>query len=421
MAWEDSLHEASFRGIAFYYRSVESEVGRRNAIFEFPKKDAPFSEDMGRRARKFRIEIILIGDNYHLQRDAIRDTLEAPGAGKFVHPFWGAMSVVVDGGARIVESTDHGGMCTIDVTFSESGEKLQSAKKEDTASTLVTQAESTSSALANAFNSAYVTAQKSASVVSDAITKVNNAATQIDKARGKIAAALNVINDVKNSINNFVGSIANIIRLPGQIATDIKSLVASVYSSVKQIQDAAQQTLNAIFGADNLDADVRAQALMLAHSELKKYGEDFKTIDGQSSVAISKRENQAALIQLVRTTSVVESCNSLAILDFSTATLAQSVRDILSSDIDTIAQDADDDLYSKLQDLKAALVAHLNSVAVTLPNLVEYVPAKTLPALVIAHTVYADAKRDGEIITANNVSNPNFILGGESIKVLQDG
>ena len=92
----------------------------------------------------------------------------------------------------------------------------------------------------------------------------------------------------------------------------------------------------------------------------------------------------------------------------------------MSSDIDSICDSADDLLYARLQDLRAALVNHLDAVALSLPSVVYYTPKKTLPALVIAHDVYGDATRDLEIVTANKIQNPNCLIGGDALRVLDE-
>src|SRR5262249_48610501 len=47
--WRDQLIPASFRGARFHCEQQSIDTGRRLVIHEFPKRDRPYTEDMGQR------------------------------------------------------------------------------------------------------------------------------------------------------------------------------------------------------------------------------------------------------------------------------------------------------------------------------------------------------------------------------------
>ena len=50
MPWRDRLLDASFRGAAFRVESHSAEAaGRRAAVHQYPGRDTPYAEDLGRR------------------------------------------------------------------------------------------------------------------------------------------------------------------------------------------------------------------------------------------------------------------------------------------------------------------------------------------------------------------------------------
>ena len=51
---------ARFRNARFHVDSAVRESGRRIVPHEYPKKDVPYAEDMGRRAREFTIRGYII-------------------------------------------------------------------------------------------------------------------------------------------------------------------------------------------------------------------------------------------------------------------------------------------------------------------------------------------------------------------------
>jgi len=52
---------------------------------------------------------------------------------------------------------------------------------------------------------------------------------------------------------------------------------------------------------------------------------------------------------------------------------------------------------------------------------VPYSPPVTLPALVIAQTLYGDGSEADQIVTKNSVRHPGFVSGGQTLRVLSNG
>src|SRR5579871_3815536 len=95
-----SLQPASFRGVPFGVLTDTDTFGRRLALHEYPMRDKPWAEDLGKRARRFQIAGFLItdslvygGGDVIAQRDAMAAAVEAAGAGALVHPTLGSVQV----------------------------------------------------------------------------------------------------------------------------------------------------------------------------------------------------------------------------------------------------------------------------------------------------------------------------------------
>ena len=52
--WEN-LRPASFRGVAFEVESHSESGGRRIELHEYPLRDTPYAEDLGKKAGKWQI------------------------------------------------------------------------------------------------------------------------------------------------------------------------------------------------------------------------------------------------------------------------------------------------------------------------------------------------------------------------------
>jgi prophage DNA circulation protein len=150
--WRQALMPARFRSAYFHCESNARESGRRIVEHEFPKKDYPYAEDMGRHFREFTIRgymIVFPGvsdpayqygvtlrtvrppaqwqdanglfiSDYRVPRDALVNALETEGPGDLQLPTQQLQSVVCTR-YRLTEEEKFGGYCVFDMTFQEYG------------------------------------------------------------------------------------------------------------------------------------------------------------------------------------------------------------------------------------------------------------------------------------------------------------
>ena len=129
--WRKALMPASFNGARFHCEANSRESGRRIVQHQFPKKDLPYAEDMGRAAREFSVrgycivfpydsEYTLYSRDYRRARDELVKQLEAEGPGTLQLPTQPSQQVVCPR-YRLSEEERFGGYCVIDMTFQEYG------------------------------------------------------------------------------------------------------------------------------------------------------------------------------------------------------------------------------------------------------------------------------------------------------------
>ena len=80
----------------------------------------PYAEDLGRKARRFRVSAYVVGDDYQLERELLVAACGKAGSGILVHPYLGVRSVACTG-LSVSESTREGRMARIEMTFVEAG------------------------------------------------------------------------------------------------------------------------------------------------------------------------------------------------------------------------------------------------------------------------------------------------------------
>ena len=155
--WKLALTPASFRGVQFHVETGEQAGGRRDVLHEFPNRDTPYSEDLGRRARRFSVTAYIIGPTYTINRDALTAVLEQAGPGTLILPTQSAQQVQVDH-YSVIEQRQRGGMCTIEMTFTEAGQAISTSFGIDTVSAVVSAASAAATTLTTNLNANLSTA-----------------------------------------------------------------------------------------------------------------------------------------------------------------------------------------------------------------------------------------------------------------------
>ncbi len=93
--WTRSLRPASFRGARFLTETEELSAGGRNvATHEFVRSEDVLSEDMGRKAKKYKVKAYIANDAAEADSAALVSACTAPGAGSLVLPLQGTVQVI---------------------------------------------------------------------------------------------------------------------------------------------------------------------------------------------------------------------------------------------------------------------------------------------------------------------------------------
>jgi len=131
--WRNILlgEQASFRGVVFHVESGSRSSGRRTVVHEYPKRNDPYAEDMGRVARRFQFSGYLVYRpsnpiyEYTSQRKQLYEALEDDDIATLVHPVFapGGMQAMCER-FSMVESRERGGYTQFEMQFVESGKAV---------------------------------------------------------------------------------------------------------------------------------------------------------------------------------------------------------------------------------------------------------------------------------------------------------
>lgn len=122
-AWRKKYRQAFFRTATFLVEADMQASGRRVALHQYPKRNTPYAEDMGRSARQYKVQGYLIGPTYLDDKDTLITALEADGPGilRLPMPYAGADVTVMVGQYSVMQMRERGGFCAFDMEFVEYG------------------------------------------------------------------------------------------------------------------------------------------------------------------------------------------------------------------------------------------------------------------------------------------------------------
>jgi prophage DNA circulation protein len=132
-------------------------------VHQYPFRDTPWPEDIGKAARRFQVTGFLVendaitgGGDVIAQRDSMISVVEAPGPLTLVHPTLGQMSVSVLE-AAFTEKWDAGRYFEVDFSFIEGGQRLFPTANVNTGNAVGSSATSADSAASSDFSMAAAT------------------------------------------------------------------------------------------------------------------------------------------------------------------------------------------------------------------------------------------------------------------------
>ncbi|WP_126456735.1 DNA circularization protein [Sulfuriflexus mobilis] len=394
--------KGSFRGADFFIPEDDVELGRRNQVFEYPLRDDAYVEDMGKKVRKYNIPAVVIGKDYKQARDKLIVALEKPGAGTLVHPEFGTMQVSIVA-ARMKSSSRELGKVTFSISFVQAKDQPRyPTATNDTAEIVDTKANDALGAVLTDFNTGFnVTGFPQ--YIRDAASGLSG--TALD-AIGALAASVpglpSEMSDLVGDIASANGSLSSLVGSPASLASEMVGLIGRLTGIVKQPVNA-----------------------LSIYRSLFSHGDDALPVPRTTVTRQRQSSNQAAIDTLVQRTAVIEAARTSAQLSYANRSQAIVIRDELAEQLDNHMEATrpdgspiSDQLFMALVDLRVAVIDDLTVRGAELPLVVNYTPFATLPAPVIAHQIYGDARRADEIVASNPVRHPGFIEGGQALEVL---
>lgn len=399
-SWRDSLRPGTYRGVTFFVDAHESEHGRRVVSHEYPGRALPGVEDFGRSARRYRVDAFLLGDDSHLQRDRLIAAVERFPTGwptqvgsRLVHPYLGELDVVLLN-CRVRQSARGGRMVRVDLEFVEAGTVVTGvAESPPVAGAKADQAALKLEADAQTEQAEKLLGTNQPQAVQDA------AVGELTKANA-VLASIDVFEGPTKAIQAFQDGTTQLIAQASTLVTKPAELAELVFDTVAQIEAAVGNALGAL--------EAYRLLLGLTPTELPSAG-------GLSQVAA---DNAAAVLDTFRLGAAGRAVAAAARAPWPTLDAALTAQQELLGGIDELLGKVGDDVYQRLQTVRARLVADVPQPGQQLPRLVEVVPGQPTSTILLAYAADGDLDQELALAERSMAEHPGFLPAGEPVQVV---
>lgn len=432
--WRDRLRDASFRGVPFSVEDDEGTFGRRVQVHEYPNRDKPFTEDLGRATRRMTINAYLIGDDYADKRDRLIGAIETAGAGTLVHPHYGEMQGSIDGQVRVTHSNAEGRMCRVSFQFVESGELSFPVAGMATAQRLKQSGglfDDAIDSMFSAFSLSGIPDFLQNDVLADAAAMLGDVADAFRMVDSGVSAAmrllqgdLSVILMPPSAASDFVNALQKAWRAGNRLTGDTSDLVTMIKTMSGVTVDSGLAP-RGTWPTDPGSVEVqKARSNMIAavirSTAISTAAQTVSTLAQPKTIAAP--QGQAG-----RISSVSSGIPGNDIINISHPALDGSASTVVTEDPPTwdelteirtalnaaIDQEqlriTDDGIFQQISvlrtDLNRDISARLAQVEIT----AERTPSDVIPALVLAAIWYDDAARESDILSRNVIRHPGFV------------
>jgi prophage DNA circulation protein len=441
------LQAASFRGVPFAVTGSDTTVGRRIALHQYPGKDAPWAEDMGRSARRFRLrgfvldgDILIGGQSIDLQRKNLIAATEKSGTGTLIMPTLGAVTVALER-CSISEGLGANSFSDVDFEFVESGAQTFPSAQSSTTTAATKAAKQLKKAKTNAFAKAIATIKAGSAALNSEIAAVTS---PIRAAEAVVAqaflAAKSWVSVVKRAIidatamyrvaANLIGSFGRFAAggnvgvigsntSPYAAGTSVADIVPIASTARETALAAADAFAEVVTDAGlSIPDDVSTSATAMIDALLACCADPADAIRLILSlmahvVTGAQSDAASAIDQMVLRTLAAALATAVSQYQPSSADdAAARITDIGGAlyTLMTAAADAgEDDAFAALRDVRGAIVQDLRARGATLATLRTFNFALALPALTLAQSIYADATRADELVRQANPPHPLFM------------
>ena len=395
MSWRESIQTASFRGVPFGVTRATDDLGRRTVRHDFPQRDDPYVEDMGRAARVISVTGFVLGADYMTRRDELQAALDQPGPGILVHPWYGSALVSLTS-ARMEHSATAGGMSTFTLSFVRVGDAERDERpiaRPDPES----QARGRADALADRL-----------AALLDAAVRLDGVSSYVaDQTRAALMDALDAAGDALGV--DLAASASWVTRVADDAAALANMIRAGTLGA----------SLQGLFGALGEGRALTPQHFFAAAASLPAPEVPLEAGITRATAA----SNAMAVTDAVRNFCATEGLRGAASALPPSRKEAQALRGEVVAAADAVIAGlpltpAGDEAMSAVTDLRSSVLLALAAHAGAAPDIRVVTLARSLPSLSVVYAQNGSLRAEADLVARNGVEHPGFVPPARRLEVL---
>lgn len=432
MSWLDQLQQAKFRGVPFQVDTVEHQAGDNVVLREYPFQDLPTVFRMGDAAEEIKLSAYVIGPDYDVQRDRLREVLS--GEGELVHPTAGTMRVFVAGKYRIKEApTAEGGMARFDLTFVRAEPRRYPQGQTNTKANGVTAAATAKSAAADAFGAGWKLKDKPGWIAEQAVERVR---AVVDGVWGQLAGVSSGLGDYTSAaIANYQvlrAGLDDLVRTPRLLA----DRVAALFVLPADLGNSAARDFQGAFAwAFELDQRLPRRPFEVVQQPAVGVLAMYGTGHADAAPLASAGQAQISMLaatsdRLVESLAVAAYVQATAAVELANYDEAMAMRQAVHAQMTRLLKTASaaapaaalpaSSWHSAMLGLHTAALADLQARSSDLVRLTSYTPEGWQPVWYISYRLFGTAAYAGEIMAMNpHIRHPLLVPPGRALRIVR--
>ena len=406
--WPRTLQAASYRGVPFQVSTDDIETGRRLVVHQFPHKNEPYVEDLGRDANKIAVTAYVLGDDADSAEKRLRRACETGGAAQLVLPIDRLMAHCES--CKRDFAKDKLGYIAFSLKFVREGSGAAPFPVGFLAAVLGQAAASVALPLETYAAAAYSTAGGRGQIQEAAATAIRDAAAVMltvaealpmtDAARPPALAALAAL-----------WADADVLAAGGargHVWEPRAFLSAETTLPVTPLVTRLAGAVDGLAAAALTPADTVRELVPLRDLRMAPPGPPGETPGWFREVA--NAEAVAAIVRVQALVRWVEAVAGQSYADRRAAIQARAdIAEAVDAEIETIAGPAAHGLATALRDLRGRAVELLSRRIADLAPVLALEMAAEMPSLWLSNYLYGTADRAAELRALNRVRHPSFM------------
>lgn len=437
--------KGSFRGVPFLIEEDQGlEGGRRLVVHQYPLRNDALIEDLGKTARSYDVQCLVIGDDHLAQAASLISALEADGEGTLKHPYLGEKSVFIER-YSVTHSTSHERVSRFTFNFYLADNKTAPEFSADTLFQVAESYQHTLDALASEFDEMMSDIASSIESLTDnsqfrLVDSTLNFMDSLFQSVSKVTAAGKAVNKKIQSIHNRIYSL---VLQPKVLAKELQSVFSLSTQFTQGLHRQKLSRHQVIYGALSAELAQKRQP-ELSRDDIKQLAAAKRThqiyrakFTAQQSIETLVNSFEGSLTRLCRATlllnygyEIAQALNSKAETENRGGIVLISKQDVtrylneLHQHLDVMTLEFADKgfwaSYNSLNQFRLVLINDLRLRGQQLKNSRQIVLRETAPALAVLFTQTGNATKWQWFCERNGVHHPLFVIGGREIEVIDE-